>query len=80
MADIYSIIRVGEKPPKEILKEAKRQYTAAKKQGLVYDPECPPSTPEALAEFTAMARQLRKKHLPRVGAVIAPVPDTAPVK
>ncbi len=24
-------------------------------------PDCPPSTPEALAEFAAMARELRKK-------------------
>ena len=72
MADIYSTIRVGEKPPKEILQEAKRQYTAAKKQGPVYDPECPPSTPEALAEFTAMARQLRKKRLSGMGVAVTP--------
>jgi uncharacterized protein (DUF4415 family) len=26
----------------------------------VYDPDCPTSTPEALAEFATMARELRK--------------------
>ena len=32
----------------------------AQKAPPVYDPDCPPSTPEALAEFAAMARELRK--------------------
>ena len=55
-----STIRVGQKIPKEILKRAKEQVREAEKAPPVYDPECPPSTPEALAEFAAMARELRK--------------------
>ena len=38
----------------------KEEIKAARKLPPVYDPECPPSTPEALAEFAAMARELRK--------------------
>jgi len=38
----------------------KKEIRTAKKLPLVYDPECPPSTPEALAEFAAMARERRK--------------------
>ena len=60
MGTIVSTVRVGQKIPKEILKQARREYRAAKKLPPVYDPEGPPSTPEALAEFAAMARELRK--------------------
>jgi uncharacterized protein (DUF4415 family) len=60
MGTIVSTIRVGQKIPKEILKQAKKEYREAKKHPPVYDPECPPSTPEALAEFAAMAREIRK--------------------
>jgi len=61
MDTIGSTIRVGQKIPKEILKQAKKEIRAAQKLPPVYDPDCPPSTPEALAEFAAMARELRKK-------------------
>jgi uncharacterized protein (DUF4415 family) len=60
MAQTTVILRAGQKPTKEELKRAKREYRAAKKLPPVYDPECPPSGPEALAEFAAMARDLRK--------------------
>ncbi|MDR1248833.1 MAG: BrnA antitoxin family protein, partial [Treponema sp.] len=60
MGTIVSTIRVGQKIPKEIVKQAKKEYREAKKHPPVYDPECPPSTPEALAEFAAMAREIRK--------------------
>jgi len=60
MGTIVSTIRVGQKIPKEILKLAKEQVKEARKMPPVYDPDCPPSTPEALAEFAAMARELRK--------------------
>ena len=60
MGTIVSTIRVGQKIPKEILKQAKKEYKAAKKLPPVYDPDCPPSSPEALAEFAAMARERRK--------------------
>jgi len=60
MGTIKSTIRVGQKIPKEILKLAKEQVREARKMPKVYDPDCPPSSPEALAEFAAMARELRK--------------------
>jgi len=60
MGIIVSTIRVGQKIPKEILKLAKKESREARKMPPVYDPDCPPSSPEALAEFAAMARELRK--------------------
>jgi len=60
MGTIVSTIRVGQKPPKDVLKRMKAEIKAARKMPPVYDPDCPPSTPEALAEFAAMARELRK--------------------
>jgi len=60
MAIVKSTVRVGQKIPKEILKLAKEQTRAAQKAPKVYDPECPPSSPGALAEFAAMAQELRK--------------------
>ena len=60
MGTVVSTIKVGQKIPKEILKLAKEQVREARKLPPVYDPECPPSSPEALAEFAAMARELRK--------------------
>jgi uncharacterized protein (DUF4415 family) len=60
MATIVSTIRVGQKPTNEERKRIRAEIQAAKKLPPVYDPECPPSSPEALAEFAAMARELRK--------------------
>jgi uncharacterized protein (DUF4415 family) len=60
MAIITSTVKVGQKIPKEILKQAKEQVREARKTSRAPDPECPSSTPEALAEFAAMARELRK--------------------
>jgi uncharacterized protein (DUF4415 family) len=60
MAQTTVILKAGQKPTSEELKRARREYREAKKHPAVYDPECPPSTPEALAEFAAMARELRK--------------------
>jgi uncharacterized protein (DUF4415 family) len=60
MGTIRSTIKVGQKIPKEILKMAREQVKEARKAPKVYDPDCPPSTPEALAEFAAMARELRR--------------------
>jgi len=60
MGTIVSTIRVGQKPTKEELKRIKAEIKAAKKLPSVYDPDCPPSSPEALAEFAAMARELRR--------------------
>jgi len=73
MGTIVSTIRVGQKIPKEILKQAKAEVKAARKLPPVYDPECPPSTPEALAEFAAMARARRKKNIkPMVALRVEP--------
>ncbi|MDR3147690.1 MAG: BrnA antitoxin family protein [Treponema sp.] len=52
-------VKAGQKPTKEQVKEIRAAVKEAKKHP-VYDPECPPSTPEALAEFAAKARELRK--------------------
>ena len=60
MGTIKSTVRVGQKIPKEILKQAREQAKKARKAEKVYDPDCPPSSPEALAEFAVMARELRK--------------------
>jgi uncharacterized protein (DUF4415 family) len=49
-------VRAGQKPTKEQIKRIK----AAAKAPIVYTADCPESTPEALAEFAAMARELRK--------------------
>jgi len=62
MGTIVSTIRVGQKPTKEELKQMKAEIKAARKMPKVYDPDCPPSSPEALAEFAAMAREMRKNH------------------
>ena len=62
MDTIGAKVRVGQKIPKEILKQAKKQYKEASKAPKVHDPDCPPSSPEALAEFAAMARELRKNN------------------
>ena len=60
MGTIVSTIRIGQKPTKEERAVMKEQVKEARKLTPVYDPDCPPSTPEALAEFAAMARELRK--------------------
>jgi uncharacterized protein (DUF4415 family) len=58
---IQSMVRAGKKAPPEIIKEARRVAREARKHPEAYDPECPPSSPRALAEFAAMARELRKR-------------------
>jgi uncharacterized protein (DUF4415 family) len=60
MGTVVSTIRVGQKPTKDERKRMKAEIRAARKLPPVYDPDCPPSSPEALAEFAAMARELRK--------------------
>lgn len=60
MATTTITVKAGQRPTKEELKRARREYREARKLPPAYDPDCPPSTPEALAEFAAMARELRK--------------------
>ncbi len=54
-----STVRVGQKPPKEAIKEAKE----AARKPIRYTEDCPPSTPEVLKEFAQLAaeRNRRKK-------------------
>ena len=58
--DIMITLKAGQKPTREQLKKAKREYSEAAKYEPVDDPDCPLSTPKALAEFAAMARERRK--------------------
>jgi uncharacterized protein (DUF4415 family) len=60
MALIEKTIRLGQKPTKEELKRIRKEGREAAKHPITYDKEFPESKPEALAEFAAMARELRK--------------------
>ena len=62
MGTTISTIKVGQKIPEEVIERVKKQVKEARKAPKVYDPDCPPSTPEALAEFADMARELRKNN------------------
>ena len=59
MAIIKSTVRVGQKIPKEVIKEVRK----AARRPIVYTEDCPPSSPEALKEFAQLAaeRNRRKK-------------------
>ena len=75
MSTIVSKIRVGQKPTKDERKRMKAEIKEAKKKPPVYDPDCPPSTPEALAEFAAITRERKKNQrnpLPVVALRIQP--------
>jgi uncharacterized protein (DUF4415 family) len=73
MAIISSTVRVGQKPPKEIIKAVRKIARAAKKHPDAYDPECPPSSPEALKEFAELrAAKRREKKRPTVTIRITP--------
>ena len=54
-----STVRVGEKPPKEVIQRIKE----IAKRPIRYTEDCPESTPEALKEFAHLAaeRNRRKK-------------------
>ena len=54
---IHVTVRDGQKPTKEQIKEVR----AAAKAPITYTRDCPKSTPEALAEFAAKARELRQR-------------------
>ena len=64
-------VEAGQKPTKEQIKRIR----AAAKAPINYTPDCPESTPEALAEFAAKARELRqskKTNKPAVTIRISP--------
>ncbi|MDR1802783.1 MAG: BrnA antitoxin family protein [Treponema sp.] len=60
-----STVWVGQKPPKEAIKEAKK----AARKPINYTEEAPRSTPEALAEFAALRAAQRKKDVRPVVAL-----------
>jgi uncharacterized protein (DUF4415 family) len=69
MAIISSTVRVGQKPPKEVIKRIRE----IAKKPIHYTEDCPESTPEALAEFAALARARRqRKAKPMVALRVAP--------
>jgi len=70
MGIIKSTVRVGQKPPKEAVKEAKR----AARKPINYTKEAPRSTPEALKEF-AMQRAEMNKQKRRQAVTIRVQPD-----
>ena len=59
MGIIKSTVVVGQKPPKEVIKAARK----AARYPINYTADCPPSSPEALKEFAQLAaeRNRRKK-------------------
>jgi len=59
MGIITSTVRVGQKPPKEVIKEIRK----AARKPINFTKDCPPSSPEALKEFAHLAaeRNRRKK-------------------
>ena len=63
MGIITSTVKVGQKPPKEVIARVKKAVRQAREVPPVYDPDCPPSSPEALKEFAFLAaeRNRRKK-------------------
>jgi len=75
MSTIVSTIKVGQKPTKGESRRMKAEIREARKRPPVYDPDCPPSTPETLAEFAAITRERKKNQrnpLPVVALRIQP--------
>jgi uncharacterized protein (DUF4415 family) len=57
MGIIRSTVRVGQKPPKEAIKEARR----AARRPINYTAEAPRSTPEALKEFAMQRAEMNRQ-------------------
>jgi uncharacterized protein (DUF4415 family) len=60
MAMTQITLKAGQQPTKEQIRKARQEVKEAAKLPQVYDPDCPPSSPQALAEFAAKARALRQ--------------------
>ncbi|MDR2144812.1 MAG: BrnA antitoxin family protein [Treponema sp.] len=60
-----STVRVGEKPPQEVIKAVKK----IAKRPIHYTEDAPRSTPEALAEFAALRAAQKKKDIRPVVAL-----------
>jgi uncharacterized protein (DUF4415 family) len=69
MAIITSTVRVGTKPPKEVVKRIKE----ATKYPIVYTENCPELPPEALKEF-AMQRAEKNRQKKRMTVTIRIIP------
>jgi len=57
MGIIKSTVWVGQKPPKEVIKAARK----AARGPIRYTDDCPPSTPEALKEFAHLAAERNRR-------------------
>jgi uncharacterized protein (DUF4415 family) len=65
--------RAGQKPPKDVIRRVKKIAREAARHPEEYDPECPPSSLEALKEFAELrAAQRREKKRPTVTLRITP--------
>ena len=69
-------VRAGQKPTKEQVKRIR----AAAKAPITYTPDCPESTPAALAEFAAKAREIRKSRKAQKPAVTIRISQACLVK
>jgi uncharacterized protein (DUF4415 family) len=73
MGIIKSTERDGRKPPKDVIRRVKKIALETASHLEAYDPECPPSSPEALKEFAALrAAQRSAKKRPTVTLRITP--------
>jgi len=57
MGIIKSTVRVGEKPPKDVVERLKK----IARKPINYTADCPPSSPEALKEFAQLAEERNKR-------------------
>ena len=65
-----STVMVGQKPPKEAIKEARK----AARKPINYTDDCPPSSPEALKEFAHLAAE-RNRRKRKLSVTIRIAPD-----
>jgi len=59
--NITSTVKVGQKPSKEEMKRIRKELREASKRPVVYDPDCPPSTSEALKEFAVQRAEMNRQ-------------------
>jgi uncharacterized protein (DUF4415 family) len=74
MGIIRSTVKVGQKPPKEVIKRVKEIARKAARGPINYTPDCPKSTPEALREFAMLAAE-RNRRKRKKAVTIRLVPD-----
>ena len=74
MGIITSTVKVGQKPPEEVIQRVRKAIREARKAPEVYDPDCPPSSPEALKEFAHLAAE-RNRRKRKQAVTIRVTPD-----